>query len=156
MEFQAAFYKGTRPGMAGIYNRLVRFIDRGPYSHCELIFSDGMAASASWMDGGVRFKKIDFNPEHWDFIPLHPEDEAAARQWFIDHEGEPYDLPGNLRFLCGLVLESESGWFCSEAKMAALGFADPWRYGPNGASALLRDMFGIELGAEVHISCPNP
>lgn len=131
--------------MAGIYNRLVRLIDRGPYSHCELIFSDGMAASASWMDGGVRFKEIDFDPGHWDFIPLPFEKEADARQWFVEHEGEPYDLPGNLRFLCGLVPESEDGWFCSEAKMAALGFTDPWRHGPNGTSAILWDMFGVEL-----------
>lgn len=138
-KFRSASYKGTRPGLAGGYNRIVRRIDNGPYSHDELIFSDGMAASASWMDGGVRFKRIDFNPDHWDFIDLPPEKEAAARQWFIDHDGEPYDLPGNLRFLCGVVREEKDGWFCTEAKMAALGFTDPWRYGPNGAAAILRD-----------------
>ena len=51
---KAAFYKGTRPGLQGIYSRAVRAIDRGPYSHCELVFSDGLSASASYIDGGVR------------------------------------------------------------------------------------------------------
>lgn len=140
MGFRAAFYKGTRPGVAGVYNRGVRWVDRGPYSHCELVFSDGMAASASWMDGGVRFKRIDFDPEHWDFIDLPQEKEAAARQWFEKHKGEKYDLAGNIHFVLGPVPDARSKWFCSEAAMAALGFTDPWRYGPNGSANILRDM----------------
>ena len=66
---QAAFYKATRPGLQGIYSRAVRWIDRGPYSHCELVV-DGVAYSSSLMDGGVRGKVIQFKPEHWDFIDL--------------------------------------------------------------------------------------
>lgn len=139
MGFQAAFYKGTRPGLGGVYNRAVRWVDNGPYSHSELVFSDGMSGSASWVDGGVRLKRIIYDPDRWDFLDLPPELEAAARQWFIDHDGEPYDLRGNIRFLCGIVRESKIGKFCSEAKMAALGFTEPWRYGPNGAAATLRD-----------------
>lgn len=67
---QAAFYKATRPGWQGIYSRAVRVIDRGPYSHCELVFSDGMSGSASYIDGGVRLKRIDYDPAHWDFVEL--------------------------------------------------------------------------------------
>ena len=48
-----ALYKGTLPGWRGWISRLVRFADRGPYSHCEVVFSDGMCASASWLDGGA-------------------------------------------------------------------------------------------------------
>jgi len=92
MGFRAAFYRGTRPGVAGVYSRGVRLVDRGPYSHCELIFSDGMAASASWMDGGVRFKRIDFDPEHWDFIDIPQEKEALARQWFEKHKGRELNI----------------------------------------------------------------
>jgi hypothetical protein len=140
-KFRSASYKGTSPGIAGLYNRLVRLVDNGPYSHDELIFSDGVSASASWMDDGVRFKQIDYDPDKWDFIDLPPEKEEAARQWFIDHEGEPYDLMGNLRFLCGIIRESKRGMFCSEAKAAALGLTEPWRYGPNGLTNILRDMW---------------
>ncbi len=97
---QAAFYKATRPGLQGIYSRAVRWIDRGPYSHAELVFSDGLSASASWMDGGVRFKRIDYDPERWDFVTLPDSLEPQARAWF----------------------------------------AEPWRFGPNGLSALLRSI----------------
>src|SRR3990172_5990515 len=136
--FQAAMYRGTRPGMAGVYNRAVRAWERGDYSHCEMIFSDGMAASSSFMDGGVRFKQIEFDPAHWDFIDLPPEREPAARQWFIDHEGESYDLMGNAHFVIGFIPEARRKKFCSEALAAALGFHDPWRYGPNVLAATLR------------------
>lgn len=40
----------------------------------------------------------------------------------------------------GLLADSERGWFCSEALAAALGWAEPWRFGPNGLSALLRSI----------------
>lgn len=139
---KAAFYKGTRPGWQGIYSRAVRWIGKGPYSHCELVFSDGMAASASYMDGGVRFKRIDFKPENWDFIDLPPELEPAARTWFEQHNGEPYDLRGNVWFVLRFIKHSLFKWFCSEALLAALGFASPDQYEPNGAAVLLRRVFG--------------
>ena len=131
-----ALYKETRPGLQGLYSRLTRFIDRGPYSHCELVFSDGMSASASYIDGGVRFKRIQYTANHWDFIELPEALEPQARIWFQAHSGDPYDLWGNVRFLFGFAHDSQSAWFCSEAVMAALGFAEPYRYGPSGAAAL--------------------
>lgn len=135
---RAAFYKGTRPGWQGLYSRAARFIDRGPYSHCELIFSDGLSASASYIDKGVRMKRIDYDPEHWDIVELAGFDEQAARDWVEDRLGEGYDLWGNLRFIFGWVRDDDARWFCSEALMAALGFPEPWRFGPNGAASALR------------------
>ena len=134
---KAAFYSGTRPGLQGLYSRAVRWIDRGPYSHCELVFSDGLSASASWMDGGVRFKRIGYNPAHWDFIDLPDAAEPFARDWFRANEGAPYDLMGNVRFVLPWLSDSEKGWFCSEAMAAALKIKEPWRFGPNGLAALL-------------------
>jgi len=134
---KAAFYSGTRPGLQGLYSRAVRWIDRGPYSHCELVFSDGLSASASWMDGGVRFKRIDYNPAHWDFIELPDAAEPYACEWFRANEGAPYDLMGNVRFVLPWLSDSEKGWFCSEAMAAALKIKEPWRFGPNGLAALL-------------------
>lgn len=131
-----ALYNATRPGLQGIYSRLARWIDGGKYSHCELVFSDGVSASASFIDGGVRFKYIDYDPAHWDFIEVAG-NEAQARQWFVEHAGARYDLVGNLRFVAWFVPHSKSRWFCSEAVAAALGMADAWRYGPNGLHAAL-------------------
>lgn len=139
---KAAFYKGTRPGLQGIYSRAVRWIDRGPYSHAELVFSDGLSASASYIDGGVRLKRIDYNPAHWDLIDLPQSLEPYARAWFESRLGAPYDLMGNVRFVLPWLADSERGWFCSEALAAALGWAEPWRFGPNGLAALLPRLFG--------------
>ena len=138
---RASFYKATRPGVQGIYSRAVRWIDRGPYSHCELVFSDGLSGSASYIDGGVRLKLIDYNPAHWDFVAVPDGLEPAARAWFEQHQGASYDLIGNLSFLCPLVPDSRRKWFCSEAIAAALGIPEPHRLGPNGLAAVLRWRF---------------
>lgn len=133
---KAAFYTATRPGWQGIYNRLVRWIDCGAYSHVELIFSDGMSASSSFIDGGVRFKRIDFDPAKWEIVDVGG-DEAAARAWFDAHIGEAYDVAGNARFVFGFIPQNPRKWFCSEAVAAALGLRDSWRYGPCGLFAAL-------------------
>lgn len=137
MTFRAAMYKGTRPGLPGIYNWLVRKWTRSNYSHCELIFSTGHAASASYMDKGVRFKVISFDPAHWDFIELPPALERAAFAWFDEHRGQPYDLLGNLHFIAAPVADDKRKWFCSESIAAALGLPDPWRYDPGTLASAL-------------------
>lgn len=134
---KVALYKATRPGWQGLYSRAARFVDRGPYSHAELVFSDGMSASASFIDGGVRFKRINYDPAHWDVLDVAG-DEAVPMAWFAAHNGASYDLIGNLSFLCPLIPHSRRKWFCSEAIAAALGIPEPWRLGPNGLAALLR------------------
>lgn len=130
MTLSAAFYKGTHPGLPGVYSRGVRFWTRSPYSHCELVFSDGMAASASFIDRGVRFKRIEFNPQDWDFVELPSSLEHTARDWFEEHDGEPYDVWGNVRFLIPPLRDSAYAWFCGEALAASLGMQEPWRYDP--------------------------
>lgn len=127
---RAAFYKGTRPGLTGIYNRLVRWWDRSIYSHCEIVFPSGWCASSSYMDNGVRFKVIDFDPEHWDFVDLPAHLESRAFLWFEEHRGQKYDVLGNLHFVVSPVADDKRKWFCSEAIAAALGIPDPWRYTP--------------------------
>ena len=72
---KVALYKGKRGGFAGAFDAAVRWWTRGAYSHVELVFSDGMAASSSTRDGGVRFKRIDFKPDQWDFVELKVDEE---------------------------------------------------------------------------------
>ncbi|KQW97144.1 hypothetical protein ASC94_10155 [Massilia sp. Root418] len=128
--FRAAFYKGTRPGFAGAYNYVVRTWTDSPYSHVELIFSDGMAGSASFADGGVRLKAIELDPARWDFMELPAHLEPAARAWFESHAGAKYDLLGNLQFILTPFGQDQRRWFCSEACGAALSLPEPWRYDP--------------------------
>lgn len=133
-----AFYKGTRPGLAGLYNRGVRLVTKGAYSHAELIFSDGLSASASFADGGVRFKAIEYDPMRWDFEVAPDLLEAAARDWFRKHEGHAYDLLGNVHFLAPMVGDAAGKWSCAESIAEALGFDESWRYCPNSLAAAIR------------------
>ncbi|WP_371767479.1 hypothetical protein [Massilia sp.] len=140
---KAAFYKGTHAGMPGIYNRLVRWWTRSPYSHVELIFFDGgpdddcQAASASYMDGGVRFKWFAFDPALWDFVDLPGYLALPALRWFDDHEGDAYDLVGNVHFVFSPVGDDKRKWFCSEAVASALGMPNPERFDPGTLYAAL-------------------
>ena len=135
---RAAFYKGTRPKIQGLYNILVRAVTKGVYSHCELVFSDGQCASSSFIDGGVRFKRIDFDSDHWDFIDLPDELEPKAREWFEKHNHQHYDILGNVRFVFWPVSEEKNKWFCSEAMAKALGLDQAWRYDPNTLYSTLK------------------
>lgn len=128
-----AFYKGRHR----LFDRVVQWWTRGPYSHVELLFSDGLAASSSIRDGGVRLKVIKFVPERWDILPIEG-DEAAARAWFDSHLGQGYDAAGLFGFVWRPAAGETRRWFCSEAVAAALGMGDAWRFCPNTLAAALK------------------
>lgn len=138
---KVAFFKGTKKGLAGFYNQMVRIVTKGKYSHCEVIFNDKMSASASFMDGGVRFKKIEYSSDNWDFIELPDSLEKFALEWFKEHDGEDYDLFGNLHFIIPLFGDEKHKWCCSEACATALGIRDAWRFHPNSLNAILKTMY---------------
>lgn len=142
--FKAAFYKGTPAGVPGMYNRFIRWWTRSRYSHVEVIFFDGGAgadsqsASASYIDGGVRFKWFTFDPALWDFVDLPAELALPALSWFREHEFAAYDLLGILHFVLSPVGNDKRKWFCSEAVAAALGMQDPARFDPGTLYAVLK------------------
>ena len=82
------------------------------------------------MDGGVRFKTIDFDPALWDFVPLPAGPAPAAIAWFGAHLGADYDYLGNVHFVLSPIGNEKGRWFCSEAVAAALGMPDPERFDP--------------------------
>ncbi|MBI2306102.1 MAG: hypothetical protein HYU78_02250 [Rhodocyclales bacterium] len=140
---QLALYKGTRPGLAGIFNRAVRWWTRGPYSHCELVLwrlPDGtaMCGSASNTDGGVRIKAIDLDPARWDLVELPRVDPFAAFDWFEAHAGDGYDLRGLFGFVWRRGDGDRDKYYCSEACAAAIGIDEPWRFDPNTLAAVAR------------------
>lgn len=145
---RAAFYVATRPGLPGIYNRLVRWWEPGTCSHCELIFSDGLSGSASLIDGGVRLKAIDYDPANWIILDLgHAFDETYARQWFADRIAERagYDLLGQFRFVLSPLPDNKRRYWCSESLAAALRLGDAWRFGPNLLQSILTDIVLLPL-----------
>ena len=126
-----ALYKGKKT----ITDKLISWWDRGEYSHVELVFSDGLCASASPRDGGVRLKPIDLSPDKWDVFEIHAFDEASARAWFESRAGSKYDFLGVFGFVFR-AQQDKTKWFCSESVLAALGFKDTWRFTPNSVATL--------------------
>ncbi len=139
-----AFYKGTHAGLPGVFNRLVRWWTRGPYSHCEAVFdcqnAQGawLCASSSKMDGGVRFKFIDLDgSSNWDILDVPSADEAACKAWFVEHVGLKYDVRGLFGFVWRRAEDDRSKFFCSEALAASIGIEEAWRFDPNTFHAAL-------------------
>lgn len=137
MTFRAAFYKGTRPGLPGIYNRVVRWWTRSKYSHMELVFSDGLSASSSFEDGGVRFKQINYTSGDWDFRELPQWMEAPARRFFEERDGWDYDTWGQLHFIIFRIRGAARRLFCSAAGLGALMIEEAYRYSPGDAYLIL-------------------
>lgn len=138
-----ALYKGTRPGVAGLYNRLGRALSHGPYSHVEVVFRDRKSASASFADGGFRIKPIGYSSKHcWDFLTLPDALEPEARKRARDAWGIGYDVWGNVHFALGMVKDSRDKLFCSEGAALMLQWRDAWRYCPNSLAARAMDQYG--------------
>ena len=144
-----ALYKGVRPGAAGIANRVGRYLDGGPYSHTELILSNRVSISSSFVDKGVRAKNVGYSSVGcWDFLRIPDPTgqlEVNAINWYLEHVGCEYDVWGNIRFGIGFARQSEDKWFCSESNAAMLGHREPWRYGPSGLLVLEQAVRGSEL-----------
>lgn len=145
--FRIAFYKGTRPGIEGLYSRAVRVWTRSPYSHCEFNFSNGSSASSSFLDGGVRIKDIEYNPDNWDFIELPEEIETECKYFIYSNLGKPYDILGNLGFILPTLDPASNSrmkpkYFCSEILAAALGFERPELFSPGLLYYALKRQYG--------------
>jgi hypothetical protein len=125
-----ALYKGTRPGVPGLFNRLIRWWTNSPYSHCEIVFSDGISASSSIEDKGVRFKYIEMSPDKWDLIDLPNSDELYARNFFQQNLGKKYDILGLFGFIWRRGTNSKDKYFCSEICASSLQLNKPENYSP--------------------------
>lgn len=168
-----ASYIGTRPGLQGLGNRIIRARLDGDASHSELVFMPGdgvdefmpdgscepvdgayWAASSVAFDrlpewshrrkgeiGGVRFKRIKFDPARWELDSLVGADPLAAAIWFTLHEGELYDWALIAKFIAFFMPERDGRHLCGESIAAALGFEDAWRFDPCTLRAAARRAF---------------
>jgi hypothetical protein len=103
-------------------DRAVCFFSEKPYSHVELVFSDGMSYSAIY-NKGLRFKRIDYAAKGPEFemleVPATPEQEARVRKFCKENEGRNYDVRGILSFITPIRHKSNE-YFCSEIVAEAL------------------------------------
>lgn len=128
-----AFYKGTKKGISGVYNKGVRWIEDGKFSHVEMIFSNGLSGSASFMDGGVRYKKIDYSvhPTDWEIVDCPWINESFAIDMFHKSLFKEYDLKGNVHFILGFIKNNGNKEFCSGLTAKCIGLNNAWQYAPN-------------------------
>ncbi len=124
------FWKGGH----SIEDRLIRCFSRGPYSHCELLFSDGNRFGvSSAYDARYLLDPQGWNPNDWDCIGVRGGNEAAVRAFCDGQVGAKYDWLG---VAFSIVLprgrQTADNWFCSELSIRGLQDGD------------YRDVMGIE------------
>lgn len=107
------------------YDKLISIWTGSIFSHCELIFSDGEAFSASPMFKGTRFicsKK--FNKKHWIFLDLDisMDQENEIRYKSTQLLYTKYDWVGIfLSQVLPFKIQDEQKWWCSEICAYLLG-----------------------------------
>lgn len=117
-----AFYKAWNGTWV---DKLISLVTLSKYSHCEIVFSDGLCASSSARDGGVRFAQINLNSGNWDVFDLDMGmnyDETRIRQWFINNDGDTYDWPAAIQSVFGVGQVKNDKKFCSQACAIVLDF----------------------------------
>ena len=107
-----------------LFAGLVRWWTKSPYSHCELVFSDGAMFSSHLADHGTRYlgPRI-LSPNRWDIlsIPMSADSEAMIRKWCDGELYCRYDWKGIFfSQLLRFQREHPEKWFCSEICTAAL------------------------------------
>jgi hypothetical protein len=129
---QIAFYKGQ----GNKFNQLIRWWTKSPYSHVELVIN-GTWYSSSHMDGGVRSRRINPNPDHWDIYDIDG-DENYALSVFSDELGAGYDWTGIIfSQIMPFGIHKPFNWFCNEIVGEMLRVDKPHRYSPGELKTLL-------------------
>jgi hypothetical protein len=133
-----ASFKGTHKGALGLFNKGVRFVNKGPYSHNEIAISEdpftkpSFCVSSTGVGKGVHGKTLQLTAEDWDVIEIDWVTPEEVQVWLTNHLGCKYDWFGAFRFLVPLLSPHHpSAWFCTEVCGSILRIAEPWRFGPN-------------------------
>lgn len=162
-----ASYHGTRPGLMGLGNVLIRLRLRGPYSHSEIVFEPGDGVDHLMPDGtcapdadGALWCVSSTGLEHipaWsarrpgkrggvrfkrivlgDKWTLDPvSNPEQAARWAVENEGRLYDWQLILGFLAWVIPHKSSRVMCSEACAEMLGLLDAWRFDPCSLRAVM-------------------
>lgn len=135
-----ALYKRVKPvtGLDGLGAWIIRAWTGSPYSHAEIVIGRWWFSSSIQDGGMVRSKRIEYNPEHWDIIPLPWADAREIYNYFLRTEGQPYgwfDL--FLQQFFRIHIDGR-GFLCSGWCAAALGLPEHDSYYPGGLGSLCR------------------
>jgi hypothetical protein len=130
VKVKLAFYKEK----STLFDRLVMWWTKGPYSHVELVFESSTPLwgdqcytcfSASPNDGGTRWDLITdlYTSDKWDVVNVAYVSESVFRDivWYINTtvNGKKYDWAGIFGFVWKTG-QDQSRWFCSEVCLHVL------------------------------------
>ncbi|MGW8169625.1 MAG: hypothetical protein ACWGHH_06440 [Sulfurovaceae bacterium] len=141
-----AFYKAFQKKATWL-DKLIAIATFGKHSHVEVVFSDGMAFSISPREKVCRFKRIDFNPDNWEFVELDmtKKEENYIRAMAYKYLNYSYDYIGAITSATPICLQVNSQMFCSELStelirnsQAYKRLKDGCRYSPNELYKLLK------------------
>lgn len=120
-----------RYGDPRLFSRLVVALRGGDSAHCEAISRTvgdvHECVSASFLDGGVRLKRMPLPAEKWRIyaVPI-PAERVLA--WHAQHDGCRYDWPGILGVVIKWIKHVRRWWFCSEVLADMAGLHRPESY----------------------------
>lgn len=98
--------------------------------------------------GGVRFKRININPDEWDIDSVGFASPVEAAKWASDNEGMPYDWNLIVGYIAWFFPNKEDRVLCSEACAAMLGFPEAWRIDPV-LIAIIVKRFARDVGVKI-------
>ncbi len=111
------------------------------YSHAEIVFEDWQSFSSSEQDWWVRFKKIEFKKDNWDFIEIKISEikynkilDFCKKQdwneynwlWIFFAQILNFNKKGNWDWFCSeIVTRALQEWniLCTESAL----FVSPWK-----------------------------
>lgn len=117
------FHRGT-----SLFDRLIQWWTRGPFSHSELIFPNGdrhtslPGVGTGWQPPVVMIDGAPAVRSGWVVGQIDADDERA-RQWCNDHCFDRYDWSG-IFFSQIFPMKSQAGsrYWCTEANVEALQY----------------------------------
>lgn len=128
-------------------HKLIRWVTKSPFSHCELVFSDDWCFGADPEDG-TRFLTYSniYDPQTWCLMDLpwiSEEDEKRIRKYCEQEDECGYDWWGIFLGRINPMHNHPDKWFCSEFCATALrpftkGLTDFW-YTPGSLYKALMD-----------------
>lgn len=126
-----------------LFSKLVCWWFRTDTAHCEVIVSDTLCLSSSFLDkningkNGVRLKTIDMPSEKWR-IYEYDSDATDPLDWYEKHKEYTYDHLAILGFLFRPLKDQRKGMTCSEVMASILKLEAPHTYAPHHIESYLK------------------
>jgi hypothetical protein len=111
------------------FARLICWWRGGDSAHCEVVVPkhsgefDGEqpqdCITASWLDGGVRYKVMPLPADKWRVYAVEGTRDPVS--WLVAHDHHPYGWRSLLGFVLPPLLRKPRGWICTRVAAHMMG-----------------------------------